>query len=240
MSRKNRVNVIAFLSFFFVVLFFTLTASEGPHPDPLTFQEGELLRHIRERHEKTRAIKATVIQDKTLVQLKEPVHVEGTVILEKQGMLRWEARVPEKSVTIIDRDTIRIYYPDDGEAEIHKLSDHFIARSTMTFFGSVMWGTMEDMEKRFIVSVRQSGGELLFELEPRSKIVSRYLSSIVIYYSSQTGMPRGFEVTTPRGDRTVTRIEELTVNPEIAADTFTLKLPSDVRVRDYTVTVDTN
>jgi outer membrane lipoprotein-sorting protein len=53
-------------------------------------------------------------------------------------------------------------------------------------------------------------------------------------------MPQGFEVTTPKGDRTVTRIEDLTINPEIAPDVFTLKLPPDVRVRDYSVTVNTN
>jgi outer membrane lipoprotein-sorting protein len=242
MSIKNEANSISALSVisFLVVLLFALSASGGPTPESPSNEKKEILRHIREKHKNTHAIRAAVYQDKELAALKDPVHVEGTVILEKPGLLRWEAHVPEQSVTIIDRKTIQIYYPDDKEAEIHKLSDHFIARNTMTFFGSVMWGEMENLEKRFAVSMHQDEGELLIQLEPHSKIVSRYLSSIIIRYDSQTGMPRGFEVTTPKGDRTVTRIEELTVNPEIDTDAFTLKLPPDVRVRDYTVTLDTN
>lgn len=242
MSIKNEDNPIAALSMslFLVVSLFVISASGGSPPESLSHEKKEILRHIREKHKNTRAIRATVYQDKDLVALRKPIHVEGTVILEKPGLIRWEANVPEQSVTIIDRKTIQVYYPDDREAEIHKLSDHFIARNSMTFFGSIMWGDMENIEKRFAVSIHHDRGDLLIQLEPHSKIVSRYLSSIMIRYNSQTGMPLGFEVTTPKGDRTVTRIEELTVNPEIDNDAFTLKLPPDVRVRDYSVTVDTN
>ena len=242
MSTKNGANSISSLSVFLLLLvsLFALAASGASHPESPSHDEKEILQHFREKHKDTHAIRATVYQDKNLVALKDPVHVEGTVLLEKPGLLRWEAHVPEKSVTIIDRDTMQVYYPDDKEAEIHKLSDHLIARSTMTFFGSVMWGDMENMEKRFAVSMHQDGGELRIQLQPRSRIVSRYLSSIIIRYNNQTGMPRGFEVTTPKGDRTVTRIDELMVNPEIDSDAFTLILPPDVRVWDYSVTVDTN
>lgn len=242
MSIQNGANSISVLSIlsFLLVLLFALSTADGKSTEKPIHDGMEILQHIREKHNNTHSIRATVYQDKNLAALKDPVHVEGTVILEKPGLLRWEAYVPEKSVTIIDRKTIQVYYPDEREAEIHKLSDHFIARNTMTFFGSVMWGEMENMEKRFAVSIHQVEGELSIQLEPRSKIVSRYLSSIIIRYNNQTGMPRGFEVTTPKGDRTVTRIEDLTVNPEIAPDAFTLKFPPEVRVRDYSVTVDTN
>lgn len=237
MSIKIKANIIVALSILIIIPLFTITASGGPSP---AFEPGEVLQRIREKHKDIYAIRATVYQDKDLAALKDRVHVEGTIILEKPGMLRWEAHAPEKSVTIIDRDTMQVYYPDDKVAEIHKLSDQFIARSTMTFFGSVMWGDMENMEKRFAVSVHQEGEDLLIQLKPRSKIVSRYLSSVMIRYDNKTGMPKGFEMTTPKGDRTVTTLKNLQIDPEIGADAFVLKLSPDVRVRDYSVTVDMN
>jgi outer membrane lipoprotein-sorting protein len=235
MSIERKANAIVALSVLFVISLFALTASGGPSP---AVETSDILQSIREKHEGTHAIRATVYQKRDLAALKNPVYVEGTIILEKPGKLRWDAHAPEKSVTIINRDTMQVYYPDDREAEIHKLSDQFIARNTITFFGSVLWGDIGDMEKRFSVSMHPEGDVLFIRLEPRSKIMSRYLSSIIIRYNRKTGMPQGFEVTTPKGDRTVTTLKDLQINPEIGADTFVLQLAPDVRVRDYSVTVD--
>jgi outer membrane lipoprotein-sorting protein len=237
--KASAVIVFSILSFLCISLY-THTASGDSGSGTLSHENNEILEKIRGKHKNTHSIKATVYQDKNLSALKDPVHIVGTVILQKQGMLSWVTHVPEKSVTIIDNETITVYYPDDKEAEIHKLSDHLIARNTMTFFGSVMWGDMQDMEKRFSVDMYHDDGELLIELKPHSKMVSRYLSFILIRYNDQTGMPQGFHVMTPNGDRTVTRIENLTVNPELVDDTFKLTFPPDVRVRDYSETVDTN
>jgi len=240
MSIKNEANVLSVLLAFLCVFSSIFAMSADASPRTSLLEKNDILEMIKEKHKNMRAIQAVVYQEKHLTALKEPVHIEGTVILEKPGMLRWESLIPEKSITIINRNTIQVYYPDEKVAEIHKLSDNFIARNTMVFFSSVMWGDMEDMEKRFAVSMSRDNGELRIQLEPHSRIVSRYLSSIIIHYDGLTGMPRGFEVTTPKGDKTVTRIEALTVNPDIAADAFTLNLPPDVRIRDYSVTIDTN
>ena len=114
--EANSVFVFSILSFLCVSLF-TLTASSDSGSGTLSQDNNEVLEKIRGKHKNTHSIKATVYQDKNLSALKDPVHIEGTVILQKPGMLRWETHVPEKSVTIIDRDTIQVYYPDDKEAE---------------------------------------------------------------------------------------------------------------------------
>ena len=33
-------------------------------------------------------------------------------------------------------------------------------------------------------------------------MVGKYLSSIIIYYDGDTGLPHGFEMTTPKSDKT--------------------------------------
>jgi outer membrane lipoprotein-sorting protein len=63
-------------------------------------------------------------------------------------------------------------------------------------------------------------------------MVARYLSSIIILYNEKTGLPEVFEVTTPKGDRTVTKLTDIKVNPELTPDNFTIKLPSDVQIKN--------
>jgi len=224
----------------FFILLSTFPASGGSGLEPISSDKYEILKKIKNQHEHTHSIKATVYQDKILTALKQPLHIKGSIILQMPGLLRWETSVPEKSVMVIDRKAITQYYPDAKEAEIHKLSDNFIARNTMSFFTSVMWGALEEMDKKFNVTISGEKDEIIVELIPLSKMVSKYLSSVVIFYSESTGMPQGFEVTTPQGDKTVTRLEDIEMDPEIGEETFKLKMPADVYVRDYTETVDFN
>ncbi len=195
---------------------------------------------IKGKHRDTESIRAVVHQIKQLVTLKEPVNVEGTIIVRKPSMLRWETYAPERSITVIDGKTVTMYYPIAKEAEIYKLTDNLIASNTISFFKSIMWGALDDMEKRFALNVFEDIDEFIIELVPHSKMISKHLSSIMIYYDKQTGMPKEFVVKTPNGSKTITRIEDIEINPKISADTFKLNLMPDVVVRDHSITQDFN
>ena len=43
---------------------------------------------------------------------------------------------------------------------------------------------------------------------------------------------------TPKGDKIMTRLSEVKINPEISADTFTIKLPADVLITNRIDTHD--
>ena len=108
MLIKNALNSIAVLSTFSLLLVLTaavpVSGDSGLRTAPA--EKSEMLENIRQRHRKTHSIKATVYQEKNLRALNKPVLVKGTVILEKPGMLRWEAFTPEKSIMVINRKTI--------------------------------------------------------------------------------------------------------------------------------------
>ena len=103
-----------------------------------------------------------------------------------------------------------------------------------------MWGALEKMDKRFKVDISGEKGILTVTLTPLSKMISKYLSSVIIFYNEKNGMPQGFEVSTPAGDRTVTRLEDVEMDPVISNDTFRLKLPPNVVVNDFTEEPDFN
>jgi len=197
-----------------------------------------VLREIRQRQGKMEAVSLSIHQTRELMLLEKTIEIEGLVILKRPNLLRWETSAPERSVTVLDEERMTVYRPDQKEAEIFDISAHVIARNSMRFFASAMWGSLEDMEKTFESVVSERGGEIVFELRPLSSIVSRYLSIVTISYSMETGLPTALETRTPRGDRTLTRILSASINPELPPEAFKVRLPSDTHVLDHTEKID--
>jgi|WetSurMetagenome_2_1015567.scaffolds.fasta_scaffold00030_60 outer membrane lipoprotein-sorting protein len=175
-----------------------------------------------------RSIHASVVQEKQAAALKKKIVVKGTVTLAKPNMLKWDVVKPERSVTVIDGETMTVYHPAVKEAQVYTLSENIIAHNTMTFFSSVMSGDMTEMEGKFSVSVFRNGSEVVIRLVPKSKLVGRYLAGVVIHVDEKTALPNGFEVSTPRGDKTITRLTNIKVNPELTSGAFQLKMPPGV------------
>lgn len=231
MRKTNRL--------FYAVMFFCLIfpttiyalSDEGQEVSPADKQK--IFEKLHELSKGTFAIIATVNQEKQLVMLKEKILVDGTVTMQKPNMFRWEMVRPAKSITVIDGEEMTVYTPESKEAQVYSLSDNTMARTTMKFFSTTMWGSTTEMEKRFAVKTFRKDGEIVLKLTPLSKMVGKYLSSIIIYYDGDTGLPHGFEMTTPKSDKTVTRLSNIKINPEIKPDIFKLKLPEDVWVTNH-------
>lgn len=180
------------------------------------------------------AVSAKVYQTKHLSMLKKAIEVEGTVIVVKHPRrLKWEVVKPDRSITAIDDNTITIYKPIEKEADIYDIESNIAAKQSMAFF-SDMWGDLSDLEKRFKVDIYLKNGIIIYKLVPISEMIVRYLTSIVIYFDETTGIPAGFELTTPKGDRHITSLRDVKTNPRLDTDAFNVRLPKDVWVRDHT------
>ncbi len=233
MSRAEKVSLHLFgflIALVTVCAFFPcVPCAASNSPQELSASERQkILEKFKVLHKDMHSIFASVSQEKQLTSLRKKVVVEGTVTMMKPNMLKWDVVKPERSVTVIDGETMTVYHPDIKEAQVYDLSDHMIARNTMSFFSTAMSGDLAEMEKKFSVSIFRDEGEVLFRLVPISKIVGRYLAAVVIRYDEKTALPKGFEMSTPKGDKTVTRLTNVKVNPELAPGAFQLKMPLDV------------
>jgi len=188
----------------------------------------ETLEKIKSLQQIIHSIKASVVQEKQLSSLKKKVTIEGTVTMAKPNMLRWDITKPEKSLTVIDGETMTVYHHKVKEAQIYAISENFVARNTMSFFATAMGGDLSEMEKKFTVNVFRKNEEIIFKLVPLSQIAGRYLSTIMIYYDERSGLPKELDITTPKGDRTIIKLSNIKINPELKSDTFKIKLSSDV------------
>jgi outer membrane lipoprotein-sorting protein len=73
---------------------------------------------------------------------------------------------------------------------------------------------------------------VVLRLIPRSKMLSRVISSIRIDQDPALGRPRRIVVEGARGDRTETTFSRVTLNPDFPPDTFALRLGPEVRVTE--------
>lgn len=229
MLIPKRISGYLLAALFFISLTSSVPASASNNDlqEIPVAERQEILEKMKSLQKTVHAISASVVQEKQLSALKKKVTIEGTVTMAKPNMLRWDIAKPEKSLTVIDGETMTVYHPDVKEAQVYTLAENLIACNTMNFFAAAM-GSLEEMEKKFSVNVFHNGSEIILKLSPLSSIVRKYLSTIVIHYNELTGLPQEFETMTPKGDRIVTKLKNIKTNPELKLDTFKIKLPENV------------
>lgn len=225
---NNCLFYVALLIGFFLSA--SIEASSYIEQEVSSADKQSIFERLTELSKDTDSITATINQEKQLSLLKEKICIDGTVIMKKPNMFRWDIVKPDKSIIAVDGETMTVYHPEIKEAQVYNLIGNLIARNTMRFLTITMWGSLNEIEKNFTFNILRKEDEIIFKLVPVSKMISRYVSSIIIHYEEKTGFPRGFEITTPKGDKTVTRLSNIKINPEIKTGTFKIKLPEDVRI----------
>lgn len=228
--KKRNFNNSLFYTALFICLVFSTTveALNNIAQKVSSTERQEIFEKFKELTKDYHSITATVHQEKQLLLLGEKVHIDGFVTMKKPNMLRWDIVKPAKSITVIDGKEMTVYHPEVKEAQVYTLSGNLIARNTMRFFSAALSGSLSELEKSFTINMFREDKKIVLKLIPLSRMARRYLSAIFIYYEEETGLPLGFEMTTPKGDKTVTRLSNLTVNPEIKPGTFKIELPEDV------------
>lgn len=186
-----------------------------------------------------RSISASVRQERHLTALKKKVVVNGTIVLAKPDKLRWDVSSPSKMITALDGETMTVYHPDIKEAQVYVLSEDMVARNTSNFLVSVFnSGSLNELEKKFNVAIFKGSGEIVFKMTPLSNIVRRYIEKIIVFYNPVSGLPQGFDMYTPKGDRTITRLSDIKINPAVKPGLFTIALPDDVWITNQVKLTD--
>lgn len=195
-------------------------------------ERARLMEEIRRRQSEVTALSARVVQRKRHPLLENEVVSEGTLRYRRPNLLRWEVAGPVRIVVVMDGRTMTSYYPDRKEAFRRGLGDDMVTHAAAEFLAAGMGGSFADLEKRFRLELLRDGDGVVVRLMPRSRWLARGLSSIDIHHGSRDAVPTRIVVAGTRGDRTETRLLDVTVNPTFAKDPFVLDLGPDVRITD--------
>jgi len=237
MPLKTKIdNSFFIILLFFISSFFILNAvgSDSVPKDMSSEEKQEVFDKFRLQQKNNTSLCASINQEKQLSVLNKKVFIEGRVIMAKPNMLRWDVFSPEKSITVLDGREMTVYYPDKNEARVTNLSSSMVMRKTMEFFSSMMWGSLDKLEKKFKLNMFRKNNSIFFNLKPLSRMAAKYIESIVIVYDEKTGMPKSFQTTTAKGDNVTTILSDVQVNPEIKPDTFTINIPPNAVITNAT------
>lgn len=209
--------------------------AEGTVPDGRRMSGAERDRwfeELRERQKGITGLSATVVQRKRDPLLKNEAVSRGKLSFRKPDSLRWEVESPERMVLVMDGRTVTTYFPKRKEAERRSMQDDFAYSAALGFFETGISASLPELERRFHVVLFRSADEVVLRLTPRSKMLSRVISSIRIHQDPVEGRPRRIVVEGARGDRTETTFSGVILNPEFPPDTFSLRLGPEVRVTE--------
>ncbi len=210
---------------------FVLAVEKGRMGQPLGPTEaGAALERLSGIQAGISTMTAGTVQVKTSPLLEGVVRTQGRIWIKRPAFLRWEIDRPERLVIVADAQALTVYRPKAREATIRLLANDMSARYTMEFFSSGMTLSMEELSKRFSVSVYSQASSTVVELRPKSRLAGKFLKKAVIAYGPE-GIPEWFEVENANGAITRTELGSVDVNSEIPQATFKLQLPSDVVVR---------
>lgn len=205
----------------------------APAENPIQGKErAAIIEELQARQRAVASVRATVIQKKRHPLLAAEVVSQGTLLFKRPNLVRWEVTKPDRTIILIDERTILTYHPDRQEAERRDLRDDFGARAAVEFFTSGMGLAVPDLEKRFQVDLYREGAELVVRLTPRSRFVAQAVASISIYQHTEDAVPQRIVIAGQKGDRTELSLRDVTINPQLPEDAFSLRLGPEVRVTD--------
>ena len=162
--------------------------------------------------------------------LKEPLSASGTFYLTKPASVMWEYKSPEEMRFVIDKDLYVGYFPTRKKAEkrdVHRWSDQIFR-----FFG-LGQGSAE-LKKFYDIRTEDPGadmkGSVLLVLDPVKRRVKKRVEEVRMWVDETTLLPVRVQYLGKDGYVRVIRFHNLKLNPQIAANVYTVQIPPDFKV----------
>lgn len=183
---------------------------------------------IDERAAKIEAIRADFVQEKQSPLLADPVITRGTIAAMGANVL-WTAKEPEPAQTHIGPAQLQIFYPRQNVVEQYTLTAETSALSASPL------PRLEALEKSFEIAADAGegldvkAGQVALRLTPTKPELSKYVDYVRVLLDEERSVVLAFEMTDPDGETTLTRFENVQVNPKLEAKDVTLAMPGNVK-----------
>ena len=166
-----------------------------------------------------KVIRADFIQTRRIAELDMQVKIEGNMVCEKNGRLRWQVTSPVSSVTVIGKDELRHFDAETGKMAVIR-PDKFpwmeILRSCMTDWLS---GDPEQLARRFELSAKD---DRTLRLIPKEMQLKQIFKSVEIRADGQFHAVEAIVIEEKSGDRLDIRFLNVRKNPVLSEKTWWL------------------
>jgi outer membrane lipoprotein-sorting protein len=192
------------------------------------------LRKLAARLKEARTLTAKVVQSRHTELLDKPIVSSGTMAYRRDpARLVFHLTEPRKAEIHLDKTSYQVYRPDEKRVErLDFDSENVTAKILMVFEPK-----MEDIGKAFeIRGGEEHDGQIEVRLESSDERFRKRMKKIALTVVEADGALRRIAYTDAEGDDVQFDLSDVVINPELAADQFTLKVPEGTRVLRRTVT----
>ncbi len=212
-------------------------AASAPGEKPEGRVDAELMGVFEELDGKVGAIRdvtASFVERKFTALLKKPLVSRG-VVRVKGPMALWDTRSPHRSIVSLDKERIRIFYPERKAVEVYDLSNGAGDRSWLNCLPIPRLSQLgqsftidrlpdDAVEERPFDERRHVG----LRLVPTDRALGRYIERVHVIVDRQSACALRAEMFDADGDRTVIEFDDVKVNTGLEARDVELVVPAGV------------
>jgi len=183
---------------------------------------------LAEKFKGVKTLSAKVVQHRRTELLDKPVTSSGTMYYRRDpARLVFHMTEPRKSEIHLDRTTYQVYRPDEKRVE----RTDFTTEDVSTKILMVFEPKPEEIGKAFTIRGGESrDGEIEVRMESSDEKVRKRLQKVSLTIVEADGTLRRISYVDGEGDEVRFDLAEVAINPELAPDLFTLKIPEGTRV----------
>lgn len=189
----------------------------------------EVLSQVDARQKNVESLKANFRQTKEVGLLAEPEVSTGVFLYQKPNRVLWKYLEPRPVTMVISDGVMTTFYPQLSKAE--KMEVKSFEDRIFRYMGAGT-GAIRELGKyfdfRFVEDRRKN--EFILELTPKTRTLEKRIKSITIWIDGETYLTSGFEYVEGDGDLTRFEFSDVEMNPKLAAKSFDLDIPANVKI----------
>lgn len=186
------------------------------------------LRKLSATLKDARTLSARVVQQRRTELTEKPITSSGMMYYRRDpARLVFHLTEPRKAEIHMDRSTYQVYRPDEKRLERTDFADEEVTGKILMVFEP----KPDDLGKTFTIRGGASkDGRLEVTLESSDPKVRKRLRKIVLTVAEADGGLQSLSYTDGEGDEVKFEMSDVALNPDLAGDLFTLKVPEGTRV----------
>ncbi len=210
-----------------IALLLPILLSGFVHAAELTPPErADLLKKLRELHEKEPSLESNFIEEKTTHLLKKPLSSEGTVWFQSPDKFRREVHGNSPSTTVCNGKVLWIYYPNFKEAEFYTLGQRAFFDDSLSALTAGL--NFQHIDEFYNFRAWHDGDTYRLELTPKKSNLKRIVERLILTLGSDF-KPEKTELFLPKGDHLLTSYTNPRRTP-LPASTFEFTPPAGAHI----------
>jgi len=210
--------------------------NSSPAPATVAATPNETLKQVLARFDAVQAeintLSAEFVQTTRNSLLRQPVVAKGEFYLTKPDSVLWEYSSPEPMRFVVSQGQYTGYFPERKRAEKRDIKRW--SEQLFRFFG--LGQGSKDLAKFYEITLGpvepDMKGTYLLVLSPKKRRVKKNVEEVKLWVDATTLLPQRIDYVGKDGNERQIRFENTRLNPDLAAGTYNLQLPPDVRVSE--------